>query len=310
MIKVQDVAYVRFGAPDLDAMERFLTDFGMRTASRTPERLYMRGFGSQPFVHVTERTAEPKELGFGLLAQSRADLERLAAAHGTTVTDNPEPGGGSRVQLLDPQGLRIDVVHGLAPAAPLPLRDALKLNNFSERRRLGGTQRPEAGPSHVMRLGHVVVKVPDFDLSVKFYSENFGLKISDGFFDRTPENRIVAFFRCDLGTAYTDHHSVALGANGKGFEHCAFEVLDWDDLIIGNQFLNSRSYKHSWGIGRHIEGSQVFDYWRDPFGNKIEHWTDGDLVNETYSGGFSQITPESLAQWGPDVTKTDFLSDL
>jgi catechol 2,3-dioxygenase-like lactoylglutathione lyase family enzyme len=310
MIKVQDVAYVRFGAPDLDAMERFLTDFGMRTASRTPERLYMRGFGPQPFVHVTELTAEPKALGFGLLARNRADLERLAAARGTAVTDNPEPGGGSRVQLLDPQGLRIDVVHGFAPAAPLPVRDALTLNTFPERRRLGRTQRPEAGPSHVMRLGHVVVKVPDFDLSMKFYAENFGFKVTDGFFDGTPENRIVAFLRCDLGAAYTDHHSVALGANGTGFEHCAFEVLDWDDVMVGHQFLKSRGYKHSWGIGRHIEGSQVFDYWRDPFGHKIEHWTDGDRVNDTYSGRSAQISPEAMAQWGPDVTKTDFRSDM
>ena len=29
MIKVTDVAYVRFAAPDLDAMGRFLTDFGL-----------------------------------------------------------------------------------------------------------------------------------------------------------------------------------------------------------------------------------------------------------------------------------------
>lgn len=24
-------------------------------------------------------------------------------------------------------------------------------------------------------------------------------------------------------------------------------------------------------------GSQIFDYWKDPFGNELEHWTDGDL---------------------------------
>ena len=34
MIKVQDVAYVRFGAPDLDAMERFLGDFGLAVTAR------------------------------------------------------------------------------------------------------------------------------------------------------------------------------------------------------------------------------------------------------------------------------------
>ena len=34
MIKVRDVAYVRFAAPDLEVMERFLTDFGLVVHSR------------------------------------------------------------------------------------------------------------------------------------------------------------------------------------------------------------------------------------------------------------------------------------
>jgi len=42
-IKIQDVAYVRFSAPDLDAMEAFLIDFGMVRAVRTTDTLYMRG---------------------------------------------------------------------------------------------------------------------------------------------------------------------------------------------------------------------------------------------------------------------------
>ena len=26
-------------------------------------------------------------------------------------------------------------------------------------------------------------------------------------------------------------------------------------------------------------GSQIFDYWRDPWGHTVEHWTDGDLLD-------------------------------
>ncbi|WP_428312860.1 VOC family protein [Hydrocarboniphaga sp.] len=303
MIKVQDVAYVRFGAPDLDVMERFLTDFGLSTALRTADRLYMRGFGPQPFVHVTERIEEPKVLGFGLLAQSLSDLEQLATAHDTAVQDNVEPGGGYHVRLVDPQGLQVDVIWGHAPAPPpaSSLRAPLQLNNSGELRRLGGTQRPGDGSSHVMRLGHVVLKVPSLEPSLQFYSENFGLRVADGYFAGTPENRIAAFLRCDLGSEYTDHHTVALIAGGTGFEHCAFEVLDWDDLMAGHHYLHARGHKHSWGIGRHIQGSQVFDYWRDPFGNKIEHWTDGDLINEQYAGGYAPIGPNALAQWAPEM---------
>ena len=34
MIKVEDIAYVRFSAPDLDRMERFVRDFGLIVAER------------------------------------------------------------------------------------------------------------------------------------------------------------------------------------------------------------------------------------------------------------------------------------
>ena len=52
-IKIQDIAYVRFSAPDLDQMETFLTEFGMVRADRTGDTLYMRGLDGDAFLHVT-----------------------------------------------------------------------------------------------------------------------------------------------------------------------------------------------------------------------------------------------------------------
>ena len=56
-----------------------------------------------------------------------------------------------------------------------------------------------------------------------------------------------------------------------------------------------------WGVGRHILGSQIFDYWWDTTGNMIEHYADGDLVNEETPVGHLPAGHESLAVWGPDV---------
>ena len=86
-------------------------------------------------------------------------------------------------------------------------------------------------------------------------------------------------------------------------------MLDLDDLMRGSHFLEARGkWKHSWGVGRHFQGSQIFDYWRDPFGNKIEHWTDGDLVNDDYARGHTSFNPATdLAQWGPPLSP-DFLA--
>ena len=41
-IKVRDLAWARLHAPDLDAMEEFLTHFGLIRAARTPTALFMR----------------------------------------------------------------------------------------------------------------------------------------------------------------------------------------------------------------------------------------------------------------------------
>lgn len=56
MITVQDIAYVRYGAPDLDAMKRFLTGLGLHVARDSGTALYMGAADGRPFAHVTERT--------------------------------------------------------------------------------------------------------------------------------------------------------------------------------------------------------------------------------------------------------------
>ena len=47
-----------------------------------------------------------------------------------------------------------------------------------------------------------------------------------------------------------------------GFNHAAFEVLDINEVMRGHEHLKAQGREASWGIGRHILGSQIFDYWR------------------------------------------------
>jgi hypothetical protein len=53
VIRIEDIAYVRFAAPDLSVMRGFLDDFGFE-AFEDGGRLYGRGRDGRPFVHVTE----------------------------------------------------------------------------------------------------------------------------------------------------------------------------------------------------------------------------------------------------------------
>lgn len=310
MIAIQDIAYVRVPTPDLDKMEDFLIDFGLHRALRTEDRLYMRGCGSQPFVHVSEKGVYPGAEGIGMWAQSLDDLHKLAAEAGATVDANDEPGGGHIVRLVDPAGMKVEVLYGQETIEPLPMRQVHDLNHSGRRARQNAGQRFEQKPSTILRLGHVVLRVPDFRASFDWYSKLLGMRISDRFYAGNDENTVMAFLHCGLGKTFTDHHTVALiGLPNvpSGIDHAAFEVLDLDDLMIGHDHLVAKGREHSWGVGRHVEGSQIFDYWRDPNGMKIEHWTDGDAVNEDYAGGVHPMGgPASTSPWGPAMTPEFF----
>ena len=117
----------------------------------------------------------------------------------------------------------------------------------------------------------------------------------------------MSFIRCDRGDTPSDHHTLAmmLGPRNR-YVHSAYQVADLDALAAGGEYLRGQGFRHSWGIGRHIEGSQIFDYWRDPDGLLVEHFADGDLFDSTLEPGWSPMTASGLAQWGPPVTK-DFL---
>lgn len=305
-----DIAYVRYQAPDLDKMEQFLSDFGLQRAKRTDDALYMRAHGPAHHVHITQKGDASKALGFGFIARSGDDLRVLARRLNKEVRHNPEPGGGLIVQFTDPAGFLVDVIHGQERLARLPHREPIEANTATTRRRRGNPIRLEKKPSSVLRLGHVAIAVPDYQQAFDFYHDVLGLRTSDSYFAGPDNATVASFMHCDLGSDYTDHHTIAIiGAmDGKArMDHSAFEVIDLDDVVQGGEYLKAKGYVHSWGVGRHIQGSQIFDYWRDPFGNKIEHWTDGDLVNKDSPVTRAQLTPDALAQWAPEFSP-DFFS--
>ncbi|MBV8138194.1 MAG: hypothetical protein JO121_21585 [Deltaproteobacteria bacterium] len=83
-IKIQDVRTCGFSAPDLDAMEEFLAEFGMVRSERAGDRLYMRGLNGDPFLHITEVGA-PGFLAAGFEAASVRDLETLGREVKTSI---------------------------------------------------------------------------------------------------------------------------------------------------------------------------------------------------------------------------------
>ncbi len=299
-IRVTDIAYVRFTAPDLDVMEAFLVDFGMERSLRTDDALYMRGADDEGFVHVTTLGDEAGFVGLAFDAESDADLETLAALTDfSPIGELDGPGGGRVTSTTDPDGFQVEVVCGRAPVASLPVARRLTHNDAEAQPRKGLPLRLDAGPSQVKRLGHCVLNVADFATSEAWYKERFGLVTSDEV--AIDENRTLgAFLRCDRGEMFVDHHTLFLVGSGKAsYNHAAFEVANVDDLMAGHTHLTEQERSHHWGIGRHLLGSQVYDYWADPWGHVVEHWTDGDLFNNETPPGYAGIPELMASQWGP-----------
>lgn len=299
-IKVTDVAFVRFQAPDLDVMQAFCEDFGMQVAQRTDDTLYMRGTDDDGFVHVTHLGDEARFIGLAFEAASIADLDQLATHPDfADVGDLDGPGGGKVARATDPNGFQVEVVAGRASVGELPRPDSPVRNDAATKPRKGAALRLDAGPSHVKRLGHCVLDVLDYRASEAWYKQHFGLVTSDEIaLDET--TALGAFLRCDGGEKFVDHHTLFLVGIGRAaFNHAAFEVADFDDLMSGHSHLQTKGRHAQWGIGRHILGSQIYDYWLDPYGHMVEHWTDGDLFNNETPPNIADLGALLGSQWGP-----------
>lgn len=299
IIKIEDIAHVRFSAPDLEAMREFLLQFGLTPVHHNNEELYVRGAGPQPFIHATSR-GEPGFRAIGFRAENVSDLEKLAASESTRVEALAAPGGGFMVRLTDPDGYLVEVVAGQTKAEPLALPQDAPHNDARLKSRLRAPLRLAAGPAHVLRLGHAVLEVQDFRRAEAWYKSRFGFITSDEI-ELAPGMAIGAFLRCDRGEAPTDHHTLFLlqSPGAPRFNHAAFEVANFDDLMCGHNHLKQAKRTHAWGVGRHVLGSQVFDYWKDPWGHELEHWTDGDLFAASDGSRTASLQTLLDVQWGP-----------
>ncbi len=168
---------------------------------------------------------------------------------------------------------------------------------------------PGGVPARVQRLGHLVLQSTKYREALNWYLDNLGMIVSDFLFFPGQRQRgpTMSFIRCDRGSTPADHHTLAIALGpANRYIHSAYQVCDLDALAAGGEYLRDRGYFRSWGIGRHIQGSQIFDYWRDPDGFLVEHFADGDMFDNTLEPGWAPFTASGLAQWGPPATR-DFL---
>ena len=296
------LAWLEFEKPDLDRAEKFGTDFGFTVADRTPDTVLLRGRQAAAACLVVRRGPQARFVGPAFAAAARDDLDRLARGMDGTVTAH---WGGHGVRLRDPSGYPVRVVHGVPDLPALPERAPLPLNFGSEPVRANATQRPARRQAEIQRLGHVVLGTTRFRAALDWYLDTLGLIVSrlplPGRAARPRPGDGVHPLR--PGRRPADHHTLAMALQPHtGYVHSAYELTDLDEVAASGEYLRERGYRHAWGLGRHIQGSQIFDYWRDPDRAMFEHYTDGDVFDCTMEPGWAPLSVSGLSQWGPRAT--------
>jgi hypothetical protein len=309
IIKVRDLAWLEFRKPDLERAEIFAHAFGFTTTLRTTEELHLRGTDAGAPCVIIRKGRHSAFLSPAFTAADAADVLTLAEATGHRVTQLPECLGGVAVDLRDPSGTRVRVVADTRQLREIPGQMPQTLNFGHQLTRTNATQRPPREPARVQRLGHVVLQTITYLQTLDWYLEHLGLIVSDFLYYPGQRERgpVMSFIRCDRSSTPSDHHTLAmtLGPSNR-YVHSAYQVADLDALAAGGEYLKDCGYHRSWGIGRHIQGSQIFDYWRDPDAFLVEHFSDGDLFDNTLEPGWAPMSASGLAQWGPPASR-DFL---
>jgi hypothetical protein len=299
-----ELAFLRWEKRALAPTERFWRDFGMHIVSASPDRVVARGSGSAPCVAIAVQGRRNRFIGPAFRMSEDTDLERYTTHLGARrLAPELLPGGGRGVELLDPSGRSVWLLQRQARLECLPVREALvaSTNTAHHAPRINRTVRTPIEPAQVVKLGHVVLQTVDFPRMADWYLRVLGLIPTDVQYlaDGSPA---LAFCRLDLGQQPADHHTlVIVGGIEEKYEHSAYEVVDLDALGQGQQVLRAQGHRHTWGIGRHLLGSQLFDYWYDPDGFEHEHYTDGDLFTADFETEYSPLEFGGLWAWGEDA---------
>jgi catechol 2,3-dioxygenase-like lactoylglutathione lyase family enzyme len=299
---IRSLLHVGMTVPNLEVGRAFYDLFGLDVQANGDDLVFRCRGRAQDQIRLIEGPV--KRLSYtslGTNEQGMREIVRNLEHANVSVVKSPFSHELDGIWFQDPHGDWLNVQ--VAEPAPPADSTAPEINSPGRYRRLGtracdlSSLQKRARP---LRLGHVLKFSPDVDRSVDFYTRVLGMKISDRAGD------ILAFLR---GNAGGDHHIVAFAKSSHtGLHHLSFEVSDIDEIEIGAQTLIRAGYKDSFGLGRHVGGSNYFHYIRDPWNSLAEYFWDIDMIPEDDSDWTPMnITPEQInAVWAMSPPTPEF----
>ena len=270
---IRSLHHVGLTLPEPEEAAKFYSTFGLET-EESGGKIVARCVGrAQAQVVITEGAKRGFQyLSFGGRSDDMSAAKKALEARGITLLDPPYSGAPNGIWFRDPDG---NLIH-LGTDAPVTPRKALPVQTNTSSANVRVNQRgcpPHGTEGKPIRLAHVILFSPNPAAQVAFYTETLGMKLSDRVGDD-----MVMFMR---GASDGDHHLLGILRNPKpGLHHASFEMDSLDHIALAAAQVKAAGYKHVWGTGRHTVGSNLFHYFRDPWGSLAEYSHDLDFIPE------------------------------
>ena len=148
-------------------------------------------------------------------------------------------------------------------------------------------------PFRITKFGHVTMKTPEPSVGKNFFEEILDFRLSEAI----GEN--FFWLRCNV-----DHHTIAYCKSHEfGVQHIAFEVASWEDIMRLNDHLMKNNVKIEYGPGRHGPGNNIFIYFKDLNGVRVEVFCDIHRIYNEHNYVPKVWDPskrlDNVNQWGP-----------
>lgn len=241
---------------DLEACRDFYREvIGLVVSDEDADTVYLRGL--EEIGHhslVLKRTAgAPECLRAGARVYDEEDLERayhFFKSKGLPAQWVDHPFQARTLHVNDPLGMPLEL------CARMEKRERNHVNTHAHK------------GAAAMRFDHFQFLVPDVQKATEFYSE-LGFRISDYFTVGGPEERMLGSF---MYRKSNPHDFVFMTRPGPAMHHFAFIVAESNCLFkacdtagsLGLSALVDR------GPSRHGQGHQLYVYFRDPAGHRVE----------------------------------------
>ena len=269
-IRYSRLGYVALQVTDLTASTRFYSELmGLKVERADAKTAWLR-CSDKPHDLVLESGDIPGLTRVGFELESRAELVN-AFSHIAQVGLSPTWTNETSFRFRNPE-------------------TGLELDYFAEQPRAETKFNPVV--TKIVRLGHVVLNVANYEDAHRFWVDQLGFEISD----HVPGK--IAFLRCWPNPL---HHSLALlTGESDSLNHFNFMVSDIDDIGMAMNRMKKADVPIVFGPGRHLPSGSIFLYMLDPDGMSTEYSFGMEEFSELDARAPRELEPkpEVLDTWG------------